>query len=109
MKEKSDKMDKFEVIEGGKSDVKIDDAIIGGKPWIDDLDEGDTFIIKDRNPMDYVAQEFKVLDKKYTNGKLVAVQLCADLNQEVFVWIEPIRFCQKYSLIKVISSETNNE
>ena len=108
IKDEDEHMTKLELIDGGKpkDDVrlKFDDGTPDG-PWLDKLEVGDTFLIKDRNPMEYVLQEFEIVVKEYDEQRLVAVQVTSDTNQEIWVWLEPVRFCQKYTLVKVISSE----
>jgi hypothetical protein len=96
----------LKVIDGGKADRPANDVIIGNRPWIEELEIGDVFWVKDNipgHPTDYLLQSFEIVAMEYVQEKLVGVLLDTTLNPtDITIPIDPTRFCRRYSLVKVI-------
>ena len=73
--------------------------------WLVDLDVGDIFLIKDRQSADYVLQKFEIIQKQIEDNRVVAVEIMMDQNTEVWLFVDPIRFCSRFSLVKIIGKQ----
>ncbi|SRR6266576_4299685 len=98
--EEKDRVVKLKVIEGGRS------AREGGPTetnWLLGLPEGAIFLVKEKQSTTGILQELELL-QKYDN----CCKLYSDLNQEIYLWVDPFDFCRKHSLVKVINDGDSN-
>ncbi len=95
LEEEDKKMPVLKVIEGGRS------ATAAGGPtgtnWLSELDIGCIFLCQDKTSKDYVLHQFEVVFKSKKS-----VRLFTNLNSEIYLWVDPIIFCNRHILFEVL-------
>lgn len=66
--------------------------------WLQGIPEGGVFLCRDRrdahNP---VLLEYTVVKKRSR-----AIELCSNIKEDQFVWVDPVLWCNKYEIIDLI-------
>lgn len=95
-KEEEEKLVQFKVIDGGRTAREGGPT---GTNWLLKLKEGDVFLAKDKDPMNFLVQQFEIL-VSFEN----AVKLFSNVGVEAEVWVHPDTFCRKFNLLRVLSN-----
>ena len=99
------KNDKFEEKELDEEENKVVDLrlVPGGKEptdpgnWLSELEEGTVFLIRDKHTADFNLGLFHLIKKTDKS-----VLLFTNVNTEIYTYVDPRRFCNKYVLHEIL-------
>lgn len=89
---------KLEILTGGKGPP--------GNDWLSPLPEGTVFLTRPSDPrFDKPWMEEYHISTRTEQGM---VCLHSNLNQEAYIWVDPVRFCRVMELIEVLQHGTGD-